>query len=209
MALLDKIGEFAKIAANKTEEITKTIGEKAEAALEIQKLTSLVGKEESKIESTYKKMGKMVWEKSQNCDCLPDEFKEECEAIKASLAAIDDLKFKIANIKATAFNGDEPKTTCPNCGAAVGISAKFCSECGSKMEPVETAKTVEAEVVSESAEHKTEAEAEVEVITEETKPEEAKPETEAAEEAKPETEAAEEAKPETEAAEEAKPADKQ
>lgn len=188
MALLDKIGEFAKIAANKTEEITKTIGEKAEAALEIQKLTSLVGKEESKIESTYKKMGKMVWEKSQNCDCLPDEFKEECEAIKASLAAIDDLKFKIANIKATAFNGDEPKTTCPNCGAAVGISAKFCSECGSKMEPVETAKTVEAEVVSESAEHKTEAEAEVEVITEETKEtksEEAKPETEAAEEAKP------------------------
>lgn len=188
MALLDKIGEFAKIAANKTEEITKTIGEKAEAALEIQKLTSLVGKEESKIESTYKKMGKMVWEKSQNCDCLPDEFKEECEAIKASLAAIDDLKFKIANIKATAFNGDEPKTTCPNCGAAVGISAKFCSECGSKMEPVETAKTVEAEVVSESAEHKTEAEAEVEVITEETKetkPEEAKPETEAAKEAKP------------------------
>lgn len=188
MALLDKIGEFAKIAANKTEEITKTIGEKAEAALEIQKLTSLVGKEESKIESTYKKMGKMVWEKSQNCDCLPDEFKEECETIKASLAAIDDLKFKIANIKATAFNGDEPKTTCPNCGAAVGISAKFCSECGSKMEPVETAKTVEAEVVSESAEHKTEAEAEVEVITEETKetkPEEAKPETEAAEEAKP------------------------
>lgn len=188
MALLDKIGEFAKIAANKTEEITKTIGEKAEAALEIQKLTSLVGKEESKIESTYKKMGKMVWEKSQNCDCLPDEFKEECEAIKASLAAIDDLKFKIANIKATAFNGDEPKTTCPNCGAAVGISAKFCSECGSKMEPVETAKTVEAEVVSESAEHKTEAEAEVEVITEETKetkPEEAKPETEATEEAKP------------------------
>lgn len=188
MALLDKIGEFAKIAANKTEEITKTIGEKAEAALEIQKLTSIVGKEESKIESTYKKMGKMVWEKSQNCDCLPDEFKEECEAIKASLAAIDDLKFKIANIKATAFNGDEPKTTCPNCGAAVGISAKFCSECGSKMEPVETAKTVEAEVVSESAEHKTEAEAEVEVITEETKetkPEEAKPETETAEEAKP------------------------
>lgn len=188
MALLDKIGEFAKIAANKTEEITKTIGEKAEAALEIQKLTSLVGKEESKIESTYKKMGKMVWEKSQNCDCLPDEFKEECEAIKASLAAIDDLKFKIANIKATAFNGDEPKTTCPNCGAAVGISAKFCSECGSKMEPVETAKTVEAEVVSESAGHKTEAEAEVEVITEETKEtkqEEAKPETEAAEEAKP------------------------
>ena len=32
MAIFDKIGEIAKIAANKTEEITKTIGEKAEAA---------------------------------------------------------------------------------------------------------------------------------------------------------------------------------
>ena len=175
MAIFDKIGEIAKIAANKTEEITKTIGEKAEAAMEIQKLTSLVSKEESKIESTYKKMGKMVWEKmvwekSQTCDCLPDEFKAECEAVKASLAAIEDLKFKISNIKATAFNGDEPKVTCPNCGAAVGISAKFCSECGSKMEPVETAKTVEAEVVGEGAEHKTEAEAEVEVIAPEAKP---------------------------------------
>ena len=105
MAIFDKIGEIAKIAANKTEEITKTIGEKAEAAMEIQKLTSLVSKEESKIESTYKKMGKMVWEKSQTCDCLPDEFKAECEAVKASLAAIEDLKFKISNIKATAFNG--------------------------------------------------------------------------------------------------------
>ena len=187
MAIFDKIGEIAKIAANKTEEITKTIGEKAEAAMEIQKLTSLVSKE--KIESTYKKMGKMVWEKSQTCDCLPDEFKAECEAIKASLAAIEDLKFKISNIKATAFNGDEPKVTCPNCGAAVGISAKFCSECGGKMEPVETAKTVEAEVVGEGAEHKTEAEAEVEVIAPEAKPaEEEKPAEEPAktEEAKPE-----------------------
>ena len=47
MAIFDKIGEIAKIAANKTEEITKTIGEKAEAAMEIQKLTSLVSKEEN------------------------------------------------------------------------------------------------------------------------------------------------------------------
>lgn len=172
MELFDKLGEFAKIAANKTEEITKTIGEKAEAAMEIQKLTSQIGKEESKIESTYKKMGKMVWEKSQKCDCLPDEFKAECDAVNASLAAIEDLKFKIASVKATAFNGEEPKVACPHCGAPVSVSAKFCSECGGKMEPAETAKTVEAEVVAESAEHKTEAEAEVEVIAPETKQEE-------------------------------------
>ena len=170
MALLDKLGEIVKTAATKTEEITKTIGEKAEAAMEIQKLTMLVNKEESKIESTYKKIGKMVFEKSHTCDSMPEVFKEECDAIKASLAEIEELKFKISSIKATAFNGDEPKVSCPNCGAAVGVSAKFCSECGAKMEPVETAKTVEAEVVADAAEHKPEAEAEVEVITPEAKP---------------------------------------
>ena len=193
MALLDKLGEIVKTAATKTEEITKTIGEKAEAAMEIQKLTMLVNKEESKIESTYKKIGKMVFEKSHTCDSMPEVFKEECDAIKASLAEIEELKFKISSIKATAFNGDEPKVSCPNCGAAVGVSAKFCSECGAKMEPVETAKTVEAEVVADAAEHKPEAEAEVEVITPEAKP--AEP---AAEEKAKETkeEPKEEAKPE-------------
>lgn len=193
MALLDKLGEIVKTAATKTEEITKTIGEKAEAAMEIQKLTMLVNKEESKIESTYKKIGKMVFAKSHTCDSMPEVFKEECDAIKASLAEIEELKFKISSIKATAFNGDEPKVSCPNCGAAVGVSAKFCSECGAKMEPVETAKTVEAEVVADAAEHKPEAEAEVEVITPEAKP--AEP---AAEEKAKETkeEPKEEAKPE-------------
>ena len=39
MALLDQNWRIrSKIAANKTEEITKTIGEKAEAALEIRKI---------------------------------------------------------------------------------------------------------------------------------------------------------------------------
>lgn len=193
MALLDKLGEIVKTAATKTEEITKTIGEKAEAAMEIQKLTMLVNKEESKIESTYKKIGKMVFEKSHTCDSMPEVFKEECDAIKASLAEIEELKFKISSIKATAFNGDEPKVSCPNCGAAVGVSAKFCSECGAKMEPVETAKTVEAEVVADAAEHKPEAEAEVEVITPEAKPAEPAAE-EKAEETKEELK--EEAKPE-------------
>ncbi len=193
MALLDKLGEIVKTAATKTEEITKTIGEKAEAAMEIQKLTMLVNKEESKIENTYKKIGKMVFEKSHTCDSMPEVFKEECDAIKASLAEIEELKFKISSIKATAFNGDEPKVSCPNCGAAVGVSAKFCSECGAKMEPVETAKTVEAEVVADAAEHKPEAEAEVEVITPEAKPAESAAE-EKAEETKEEPK--EEAKPE-------------
>ncbi len=49
MALLNKLGEIVKSAAEKTEELTKTLGEKAEAALEIQRLNSQVNKERSKI----------------------------------------------------------------------------------------------------------------------------------------------------------------
>ena len=48
MALLNKLGEIVKSAAEKTEELTKTLGEKAEAALEIQRLNSQVNKERSK-----------------------------------------------------------------------------------------------------------------------------------------------------------------
>lgn len=82
MALLDKIGEFAKIAANKTEEITKTIGEKAEAALEIQKLTSLVGKEESKIESTYKKWAKWFGKNHKTAIACPMNLKKNVKQLK-------------------------------------------------------------------------------------------------------------------------------
>ena len=52
MALLNKLGEIVKSAAEKTEELTKTLGEKAEAALEIQRLNSQVNKERSKISDT-------------------------------------------------------------------------------------------------------------------------------------------------------------
>ena len=41
MALLNKLGEIVKSAAEKTEELTKTLGEKAEAALEIQRLNAV------------------------------------------------------------------------------------------------------------------------------------------------------------------------
>ena len=57
MALLNKLGEIVKSAAEKTEELTKTLGEKAEAALEIQRLNSQVNKERSKISDTHKKIG--------------------------------------------------------------------------------------------------------------------------------------------------------
>ena len=54
MALLNKLGEIVKSAAEKTEELTKTLGEKAEAALEIQRLNSQVNKERSKAIPTKK-----------------------------------------------------------------------------------------------------------------------------------------------------------
>ena len=61
MALLNKLGEIVKSAAEKTEELTKTLGEKAEAALEIQRLNSQVNKERSKISDTHKKIGEILW----------------------------------------------------------------------------------------------------------------------------------------------------
>ena len=47
----------------KRQELTKTLGEKAEAALEIQRLNSQVNKERSKISDTHKKIGEILWAK--------------------------------------------------------------------------------------------------------------------------------------------------
>ena len=68
MALLNKLGEIVKSAAEKTEELTKTLGEKAEAALEIQRLNSQVNKERSKISDTHKKIGEILWAKFERSE---------------------------------------------------------------------------------------------------------------------------------------------
>ena len=81
MALLNKLGEIVKSAAEKTEELTKTLGEKAEAALEIQRLNSQVNKERSKISDTHKKIGEILWAKFEAGEEIPEEFKEHCTAI--------------------------------------------------------------------------------------------------------------------------------
>ena len=102
MALLNKLGEIVKSAAEKTEELTKTLGEKAEAALEIQRLNSQVNKERSKISDTHKKIGEILWAKFEAGEEIPEEFKEHCTAISEALTKIDEHKVAIAKIKATA-----------------------------------------------------------------------------------------------------------
>lgn len=60
------------------------------------------------------------------------------------MTKIDEHKVAIAKIKATAFAGEEPKTSCPSCGAQVTLNSKFCGECGGKM-PVHEPEPVEEE----------------------------------------------------------------
>ena len=60
------------------------------------------------------------------------------------MTKIDEHKVAIAKIKATAFAGEEPKTSCPSCGAQVTLNSKFFGECGGKM-PVHEPEPVEEE----------------------------------------------------------------
>lgn len=133
MALLDRLGEIVKSAAEKTEELTKTLGEKAEAALEIQRLNSQVSKENNTIINHHKQMGELLWANFEAGEEVPEEFKEHCTEISVALTKIEELKMSISKIKAVSFAGEEPKILCPHCNARVAISAKFCGECGEKM----------------------------------------------------------------------------
>lgn len=111
---------------------------------EIQRLNSQVNKERSKISDTHKKIGEILWAKFEAGEEIPEEFKEHCTAISEALTKIDEHKVAIAKIKATAFAGEEPKTSCPSCGAQVTLNSKFCGECGGKM-PVHEPEPVEEE----------------------------------------------------------------
>lgn len=175
MALLDRLGEIVKSAAEKTEELTKTLGEKAEAALEIQRLNSQVSKENTTIAEQHKQMGQLLWADFESGEEVPEQFKEHCAQISASLVKIDELKMAISKIKAASFAGEEPKLPCPHCQARVGINAKFCGECGGRMPipPVVPDKPIEVidEPTTEEVKTETADEAEiVEPVTEKTEP---------------------------------------
>ena len=133
MAFFDQIKDMAKAAAVKSEEFAKTVGKKAEAAMDMQKLSSEIDKKEHFIRDNYMQMGMEIYQKANAGEDVPEYLQEYCKLIAATQAEIDELQTKIDMIKQAEFGASPAKIPCPHCGAEILSSSKFCPECGGSL----------------------------------------------------------------------------
>ncbi len=131
MTYFEKIGNT--ISAKSRE-----IARKAKVISETSSLNNIIKTEQHKIDTNYKMMGKLYFEKYAE---TPDtEFSESIDLIKLSQQKISETQDQITKIKNA--------HCCPNCGAAFKIDAIFCSKCGTKVKE----ETVEPELKEVCAE---------------------------------------------------------
>lgn len=116
MSYFEKIGNT--ISAK-----TREISQKAKAFSETSSLNNIIKAEHHKIDTNYKMMGKLYFEKYG--DCPADEFSESVSAVRASLKKISETQEQIEKIR--------KRNCCPNCGTAFKPDAVFCSKCGAKI----------------------------------------------------------------------------
>lgn len=124
--------------------IGKKIGETAQAAqkkanetIEITKLNKAISNEEAKIEKIYYELGRRLYDLYAQGHDVGEDFEQECEEISVYKDNIKDLKKKIMELKNIRL--------CPNCGAEIDEGTLYCSKCGTKIEPPESAEPVEDE----------------------------------------------------------------
>ena len=151
MEIFEQIKDMAKSASEKTEAIAKTVGEKAEATMEIQKLNAAIEKAEARIREHYAKIGEEMYKHYVEVGKTPEHLVDNFAVVAASMAEVNDMKNKIAEIKMGKGGCDIPKTTCPACQKEIIANAKFCHECGA---PVAKKPSVMEEVKEEIAETK-------------------------------------------------------
>lgn len=117
MAFLDnvdtKISQLGQNAIKKTKDMSESV-----------RIAGLVKEEENKQIELYKKMGEYLYE--NEADKADGQLKVWCTEVLASKALVKQYEEQIKILKGS--------VNCPNCGAVVPSTSKFCNMCGSKIE---------------------------------------------------------------------------
>ncbi|MEG1772556.1 MAG: zinc ribbon domain-containing protein [Clostridia bacterium] len=123
----DKIGELAKTAADKTNNM-----------IEQGRLNSKISAEEATIAGLKERIGNFYSERYSTGAQTETEIHEWCEGIKASQAAIAAIRKEIAALKCEQSPAPASQAAasvkCPACGAENPCGTKFCGSCGGKPE---------------------------------------------------------------------------
>lgn len=135
MAFIDKINTLAK-----------NVGEKTGDAIEITKLNAKISSEKSAINELYRQIGERAYKKYQACAYQDDELGGLFSSVDACVSNIAEAEGKINAIKAanearTQASQNDPvvqaepvRAVCPGCGMPVAEGAKFCNQCGARLE---------------------------------------------------------------------------
>jgi len=129
MAILSKLSDMAK-----------NIGDKANMAIETQKLNSKISAEKNAIDDVYIKIGEYYYQQYKSGNKLPEEAAALCVEIDGHNKTIDETKAEIERLKAKNEAETAPAQTsaagssaCPSCGKTNPPGTKFCQECGAKL----------------------------------------------------------------------------
>ena len=162
--------------SNKLKKISKNTMTEVQKMNEVRQLNARINDEKKKVSRTYTEIGKKVYELYK--DEPLEGFEAEMKKIEDSVRMMDLLQDQIRGIKGV--------TLCSCCNMEVGMSERFCSNCGNKMPETFT---IENEEVRAESVIETEDESESALETEAADENEAEPETDGADENKTEPEA--------------------
>jgi hypothetical protein len=167
MAFMDRVGSAISSLADKGVSKTKELKDTAKYTMDIKNT-------ENAINQAYREIGKAYYE-AHKADA-ETEF-EQIGEISGLLEELQKLKEKRDEVRGV--------MKCPNCGAQVKDSDRFCTSCGVKLE--KPAERVDAEIVSHGAYGEPETAEEVTGVEPETAEGVEPAPTETAEGAEPET----------------------
>lgn len=118
MNFFDKLGKKATETYNATKEKTTQISGEL-------KLKGKINDCKSKIESEYKKLGKMIYDNRTNGETTSeDDIQTVCNSITTYMKEIEKAEDDILTLKNI--------KKCENCSAEIALDADFCSRCGAK-----------------------------------------------------------------------------
>lgn len=149
MGFMDKFKEVAGKVGSTVESGVKSVSDNSKKMAEKMKLKKELGQVEADINAAYVEIGKKYVE--LNAAAPSADYAEFINTIKEKKDEASKLKAELEAL--------EDKAPCPNCGANLDKTQKFCDKCGAS---VAAAAPAPAETPAPAAEVKAEAPAETE-----------------------------------------------